>query len=621
MCGIVGHVVADDGVANSSAVSEALARLRHRGPDGARTLELGQASLGHARLSIIDIEGSIQPWQDESARFTLVFNGEIYNYLELRTQLEREGCIFRSHGDTEVLMHMYVKYRERCLTQLNGMFAFAVWDRLERSLFLARDRLGKKPVYYAAIDRDLVFSSEIPAILKFPNLDHDLDMAAVRDYFAYQFIDAPRTIYKGIRKLPAAHYLVYKAGKTSLHCYWRAPLPALDVCGLEKTPSVAADLRNLLEDSVRIRLRSDVPLGAFLSGGIDSAIIVGLMAKSGVSANTFTVGFDDNTYDESEKSAETAKLFHTNHHQTSIDMESMLNMDSYIQAFGEPFADVSAVPTWHMCEYARQHVTVALSGDGGDEVFGGYRRYHARRIVAVLLRLPAVLRKRVLYRLAEWLPVTDSYYASSIAKQVAMVAHMTKRFDETPTDLLPQIFTLSERNGLLTDRVPDGSADHIHALGVQDVDAVTQMLLADIHSYLCEDILTKVDRMSMAHSLEIRSPLLDYRVVEFACRLPLAFKIRGGIQKYILREAFRDMLPASVLERKKHGFAVPISRWLRGMLRPMFESVLEDSIFPYFLNKNEIRRLWTEHLRGKMDHGMQLWTIFVFLYWYRSVER
>lgn len=614
MCGIVGHIVAPGGSPDSEAVSTAIGRLGHRGPDGSNITHFTQACLGHTRLSIIDIKHSVQPWQSEDKRYTMTFGGEIYNYVELRADLEKCGYRFRSSGDTEVLMNMFVHYGEKCLERINGMYAFAVWDETERSLFIGRDRIGKKPLYYATFDRGIAFASEIPALRAFTGVDHEIDLEAAHDFFAYQFINDSKSIYRGIRKLRPAHYLTYKTNKLTTNRYWSPPHP---VSATRQVADLGGELVGLIDDAVRLRLRSDVPLGAFLSGGIDSSIIVATMKRLGADVETFTLGFSEKSFDERAQADQLAKCFDTKHRSQTMEMSLPAIIDQYVNALGESYADPSALPTWYLCKYAREHVTVALSGDGGDELFAGYRRYQARKYVSILATLPAWVRRNLVHRATDWLPDTDAYYGISISKKLKLLAHMLRRFEESPHDLLPQTYTVTERRQLFShDAVLSPAVDHIARFGLERLDPVSQMTLTDIQTYLSEDILFKIDRMSMAHSLEVRAPLLDYRIVEFACRLPMRFKINGSCQKHILRETYRSLLPDGVVARPKHGFAVPVGRWFRNELKGIFESVVLDATSPEFLNRDEIHRLWRDHLTERVDNGLKLWGLFMFYGWY-----
>jgi asparagine synthase (glutamine-hydrolysing) len=619
MCGIVGHVVPTGEVPNIAAVIAATRRLEHRGPDGEGIAKYDTACFGHRRLGIIDLAESNQPWLSDDKRYTLVFNGEIYNYLELRKDLERLGYRFRSNGDTEVLLNSYIHYGEGCLNKFNGMFAFAIWDDHEKKLFLARDRLGKKPLYYAPIEAGISFASEISALLTFKGIDTSLDLESVHDYFAYQFIGGSQSIYRYIRKLLPGHYLIYSMGHINIHRYWKPPT---SVHTKRTLLDLEEELIMLLDDAVRLRLRSDVPLGAFLSGGLDSSVIVATMRRLGADIKSFTVGFDEASYDERESARATASYFATEHHEQVMEMRFQPIMERWLASFGEPFGDPSALPTWYLSQHARDSVTVALSGDGGDELFAGYRRYQAGQFLKRFTSLPSWIRKKLVYRFIKALPEGVGYYGESSIKKAKQFIRMASRLEESPNDLLPQTFSLYEREKLFNaDVIRPYGHDHIQEYELAGFDLVSQLMLTDIQTSLAEDILTKVDRMSMAHSLEVRSPFLDYRVVEFACRLPLHYKIRSGTQKYIVQSAYRNMLPRFVRKRQKHGFAVPVSKWFCKELKPLFESVVFDKACPDFLDKNEISRLWLEHQQGYVDNGFKLWSIFIFYLWHEKNKR
>jgi asparagine synthase (glutamine-hydrolysing) len=613
VCGIVGHVVPAGGQLDSRAVRTALQRLAHRGPNDSGLKQTDTACLGHRRLSIIDLAGSPQPWSSEDGRYTIVFNGEIYNYLELRAELESAGFHFRTRGDTEVLLAMYIHHGEHCLGKLNGMFAFAVWDNIERRLFVARDRVGKKPLFYALFDGGIAFASEIEPLLAFTGIGRELDTTAIHDFFAYQYIPTPRTIYRAIRKLSAAHFLRYQEGQLEIARYWAPPLPTAQTTA----PAMLQDeLRSLLEDAVKLRLRSDVPLGAFLSGGLDSSIIVGLMTRLGFGVDSFHVGFDDASYDESAHARTAAQHFATRHHSLTLPLDQLAVLDATLLHFGEPFADPSAIPTWHLCRYTRQAVTVALSGDGADELFAGYRRYYARRFVSHYLRFPHRLREVISALVLRRLPEHDGYYANNPAKKLRLFVQLAERIAVAPNDLLAQTFSADERRALLTDEITVHSNDQLSDLNLGRLDEVSRMILADILVYLPDDILVKVDRMSMAHALEVRNPFLDHRVVEFACRLPLSLKLKGATQKHILRQAFSDLLPPSLLKRHKHGFAVPLGHWFKTSLADSFKQAVLDATATKWIRRDAVLDLWREHSTGRVDHGFKLWSLFVFHRWY-----
>jgi len=615
MCGIIGHIVETGDKPDISAVNKGLSLLAHRGPDGKGIENFANASLGHRRLSIIDLEHSHQPWRSDDGRYAIVFNGEIYNYLELRDELKKSGFQFTSHGDTEVLLNLFIHLGIACLDKLNGMYAFAIWDNEERTLFAARDRLGKKPLYYSNTRAGFIFASELSALHAFSFLDTQIDLKSVHNFFSHQYIGKNRTIYQGVNKLSPGHYLIFRKSSIRIEKYWSPPRPKETQ---RSTKDLGEQLVTLVADAVKIRQRSDVPLGAFLSGGVDSAIVVANMANS-ATLNTFTVGFSQSSFDESSEARKTADFYHTNHRASIVDMDVTSNLGQCLNAFGEPFADPSAIPTWYLCEHTKRYVTVALSGDGVDEIFGGYKRYFARQWVERLRFIPPVLRITLLERLSKLIPERDTYYADNNLKKIKLFIHLMRRLEESPRDPLTQVFSRSERERLFVDGpVVCDSEDYITALNLTDVDYLSQMFLVDTQNYLPDDILTKVDRISMQHALEVRSPFLDYRIVEFASSLPAHLKINRGIQKFLLKEAFRDTIPKAVLQRKKHGFAVPVGYWFKNILKAEFESVVFDSDFPDMINKREILNLWSEHQKGYVDYGLKLWTIFSFFYWYRT---
>lgn len=615
MCGIIGHIVDPGKTPDIAAINTGLELLTHRGPDGKGIENFPGASLGHRRLSIIDIDHSHQPWRTDDGRFAIVFNGEIYNYLELKENLKKDGFRFRSNGDTEVLLNMFIRFGVSCLEKLNGMYAFAIWDNDKKSLFAARDRLGKKPLYYSNTNKGFVFASELTALRAFSFLDTRIDTESVHNYFSYQYIGNNRTIYRGIKKLCPGHYLIFQESQEQIRRYWSLHPPEQTE---QSTQFLSEQLVSLVADAVKIRQRSDVPLGAFLSGGIDSSIVVASMTNS-AQIDTFTVGFNQSSFDESSEAKETADFFGTNHHQSIAEMDVTSILGKCLGAFGEPFADPSAIPTWYLCEHAKKYVTVALSGDGVDEIFGGYKRYLARQWVERLKIAPRAIKITLLERLSKLVPERDTYYANNNVKKLKLFIHLMRRLEESPGDPLAQVFSRSERERLFQNGpVRCFSENHISNMGLMDVDKLSQMLLVDTQIYLPDDILTKVDRISMQHSLEVRSPFLDYRIVEFANRLPNHFKINRGVQKFLLKEGFRNTIPKAVLQRKKHGFAVPVGNWFKNKLRSDFESVVFDSDFPDLINKHEVLQLWSDHQKGNVDYGLKLWTIYSFFYWYRT---
>ena len=615
MCGILGHIVFDGGSANTEAVISGLKKINHRGPDDNKFVSYPGVCLGHCRLSIIDIEGSHQPWLSADGRYTIIFNGEIYNFVELRQELEELGHIFKTTGDTEVLLTAFIQYGYDCLHKLNGMFAFAIWDKTEKKLFLARDRLGKKPLYYSLNKNSITFSSELSGLSGFREIDRTLNHRAVNDYFSHQYIGREDSIYTGIKKLRAGHFLICSKNNLSTKKYWSVPKPSK--CS-SKPDEISDELNVLLEDSVKLRLRSDVPLGAFLSGGLDSSIIVSLLKKLGANAESFTIGFEDSTYDETIDAKNAAEYFNTNHHSEYLDNNLVEVIDSSLKAFCEPFSDPSSIPTWMLCKYTRQHVTVALSGDGADELFCGYNRYYARKWADIVSYCPKVITNLIIEKFMEKLEEGEGYYSSSMVKKLKLFSHMLKRINETPEDPLAQTFTLSERKKILNqDLISSARFDFINEFDIYDVDKIAQMMISDLNVYLPDDILVKVDRMSMSHSLEVRSPFLDHRVVEYVSQLPSELKMKGNIQKYLLKRSFRDKIPEFILKKSKHGFSVPLNKWFRTELKTLFEATVFEEPRPDFINVDEVKRLWTIEQSGNKGNSFKLWSIFVFCHWHK----
>lgn len=616
MCGIAGHVTFTGYRPNRIGVEQAIDKLYYRGPDEAGVSEYKNACFGHRRLRIIDLARGKQPWHSSDNRYCLIFNGEIYNYIELRKRLVKLGWSFISNCDTEVLLAMFIHYGPDCLEFLNGMFAFAVWDEQKKTAFIARDRLGKKPLYYTVDEKCLTFASELPALLPLVNQYPDINLSAVHDFFAYQFIPGETTIYKNVYKLLPGHHLTFSDEGPKINCYWTPPHPEN---GLINEAKASEHLADLVDDSVRLRMHSDVPVGLFLSGGLDSSIILDSMSRLGTTINTFTVGFGEKTFDERNTARIVAKRYQTQHYESLLDIEPENLILNCINKIGEPFADPSALPTLLLCRQTSKHVTVALTGDGADEIFGGYQRYRALGLLPFYQRIPTSIRQYIFEPLIEFLPDTTAYYGASTIKKLKLFLNMTRRLYEAPHDLLPQAFTLNERLRLLDPELIDiRSADHISQFNLSGLDSLTQMMITDLMTYLSEDILYKTDRMSMAHSLEVRAPFLDYRVVEFASKLPSRLKLNHGRPKYILQRSFRHRLSEHTLGRRKHGFAVPIGKWLLDSLRPLFEGMVLDTKCPNYLNRNEILRIWKQHLNHKNDHGFKLWSILIFFIWHAN---
>jgi len=635
MCGIAGAVWND---ANKAVEPITLQRmidvLRHRGPDdeGTYTTDLRQrgdrpplpgVALGHRRLSIIDLAGGRQPLANEDDSVWVVFNGEVYNFRDLRRRLEDAGHRFRTRSDTEVLVHLYEDEGPEFVAQINGMFALALWDDRRKQLVLARDRLGQKPLVYR-LERDrLLFASELKGILQVPGVPREIDPQALDEYMTYQYVPHPRTILRGIAKLPPGHCAVYRDGRLDVRPYWQPDFNAEDNRPAEQ---YAAELRTLLRSSVETRLQSEVPLGAFLSGGVDSTIIVGLMAQlADKPVRTFSIGFPVKDFDETSYARLAAKQFGTIHEEFQVRPDAMEILPRLVWHYDEPFADSSAVPTWYVSQLTRQHVTVALSGDGGDELFAGYARYLALWLSEGFDRLPRMLQR---------IGAGDYWQRLHSGTRQKSPMRRWKRFVEM-LDLPPArrylewiaIFGQSRRDALYSDEFAaalpgDDPLEFLTAaLARADRrDAITAFSLADLTTYLPCDLMTKVDIASMAHGLECRQPFLDYRVVELAARMPSRLKFRRGRGKRILHEAFGDLLPEPIRRRPKMGFGVPLDHWFRHELRDFTREILFDkkTLERGYFRPQAVVQLWDEHQQGRFNHGYRLWSLLILELWQRE---
>lgn len=617
MCGIAGFV--SRRVREGAKVLQKMNQtMIHRGPDEEGIYVNGTYGLGMRRLSIIDLSGGSQPVWNEDHTVGIVFNGEIYNFRELREQLEKKGHRFSSRSDTEVIVHLYEEEGIQSLERLNGMFAFALYDQKEDKLFLARDRMGEKPLHYYFYNGDFVFASEIKSILAFPEITTRLSLEALNLYLTYEYVPAPHTIYENIFKLEPAHYLLLKKGELEIRPYW-SPSFHHD----EKTPSVGEvveKLRHHLERSVRMRTVSDVPLGAFLSGGIDSSLITAFLTRSSSQrVKTFNIAFDEPSFDESHHSGEVARYLGTEHYEERLTSKSMLQiLPEIVQIMDEPFADASAVPIYLLSKFTRRQVTVALSGDGGDELFYGYPTYQAHQIAQWLPRWVAKPAKR----LANLLPVSDENisfdfkarrfttgleYEPAVRNQIWLGSFEPGQ----KRDLFaPEVLsTLEKKDEFRILRQRWNQCDSLNELD--------RICYVDLRFYLQDDILFKEDRMSMAHSLEVRAPYLDHKLVEFVCSLEPGLKLRGLATKFILKEAAKGLLPDKIIHRSKKGLGIPVAKWIKSDLKEIFldrlskERISREGLF----NPKYIHRLLAEHLCGRRDHRKLLWTLFIFESW------
>ncbi len=629
VCGIAGiYNYANDEPISDSVLRQMTNVLAHRGPDDAGFYVSGRIGLGHRRLSIIDVAGGHQPIFNEDGTMAIVFNGEIYNYRELTTLVKSRGHKIQTQSDTETILHLYEEFGDACVEYLRGMFAFAIWDARERKLLLARDRVGKKPLYYADVDGCLLFGSELKSLLEHPRLarmSREMDVQAVADYFSYQFIPAPKTIFRQVRKLRAGHLLAVTPNGARERQYWDIDFSQTESRSEEEWCELLLDEFRTAVDG---RLISEVPLGAFLSSGVDSSAVVAMMNRiSEHSVVTATVGFSEEKYSEALDARSFAKSLDADHHDCIVTPDAVGIIEKLAWHYDEPFADASAIPTFYVAQAAREFVTVALSGDGGDESFAGYRRYafdamenRVRSFVPAGLRRPLFGALADVYPKADWLP--RPLRAKATLRNLSL---------DPALGYFNSVYgaTANERDGLLSREVQtqlqgydpfDLFAEHYHRANTTDPLARAQYV--DIKTYLTDDILTKVDRASMAVSLEVRCPLLDHRLMELAARIPSGFKLRGREGKYIFKRAMTPLLPPEVLARRKQGFVVPLAEWLRGDLRELAESALFDSAAnDGWLERQAVAKLWQQHQSGWRDTSRPLWAMLMFRMWQRTFAR
>ncbi len=617
MCGIFGFTrlgMRDNKV--NAVLAHMSELLVHRGPDGEGSYVDERIALGHRRLSIIDLESGAQPMQDWRKRYTITFNGEIYNFLQLRERFLKEGFRFQTRSDTEVILAAYEKYGEHCVEHFQGMFAFALWDKLANKLFLARDRVGKKPLYYFH-DRDrFVFASEIKAILVMENIPREIDMEALNFYLTYGYIPAPMTIFKHIRKIHEASVLSYHDKDVVEKAYWKLPDPANIEDQSEE--EYLAQLDSILADAVSSRMISDVPLGAFLSGGIDSSAVVSMMARSGKSfISTFTIDFAEKTFSELEDAKKVAAHCRTQHQVLEVKTDAVNVLPKLAWHFDEPFADSSAIPTYYVSKMAREHVTVILSGDGGDELFAGYNSYQKRDEHSALLRLPAMMRRLVFGGIAGLLPMQ-----APMRNLLKYAAFASPEDGPDAFGLYPYIkddvLTLNFRKTAMQFNAVDIRRNI--RTKYQAADKLTKLQMIDLQLYLPGDILIKVDRMSMANSLETRAPLLDYRLIEFATRLPVRMKMRDGVSKYLLKKLLQQSVPNDILKKRKQGFAVPVNKWFRTDLNEYTKQILLDhrSRERGIVETKAAEKVLDHHAKGKRDYSEWIYLLLKLELWFQT---
>lgn len=622
MCGICGYIHLDRSKNASEDILKSMAStLSRRGPDDTGTYIKNNIALGHKRLSIIDLRTGHQPMSCSDGSMWAVYNGEIYNFKEMRSVLQARGHVFRTNSDTEVLLASYKEYGEDCLKHFNGMFAFAVWDSAKETLFLARDRFGKKPLYYACLDNQFIFASELKAVLKHPSVKKEIDLDGLKKYFSYEYIPAPYTIFKNIKKLEAASKISVRGYRqSSPEAYWDIDLNRKNQYTVIETKEKLFDL---FRESVRKRLISDVPLGVFLSGGIDSSSVVAMMSDlmKPKDIKTFSIGFKESGYDESEDSRLVASYFGTDHREEILDQSVMIEvLPEILDYMDEPFADSSIIPTYLVSRFTRKHVTVALGGDGGDELFAGYPSFKAHKLDYYLRIVPDFLKAKPLEITASLMPASKTKsYIQRFAKGLSFpesLRHQVWIGAFTPS-AQKELFSKSNSAGLLNKDVYNLTQKFFEK--ARTLDVLDRAAYIYMKMYMTDDILAKVDRASMANSLEVRAPFLDKDFVEFAFTIPSELKMRGFSQKWILKRAMEKKLPPEIFKKPKHGFAVPVARWLRadlkGLLLEAFDKkkIEREGIFDY----NYINSLIAQFLKND-DKGLtkEVWSLFMFELWH-----
>lgn len=637
MCGIVGITDSSGRPIDEAILRSMCAAIVHRGPDDdgyyvSTHVEEGSGShfqagsstgLGMRRLAIIDLATGKQPIHNEDQTVWVVLNGEIYNYPELRREMESKGHRFHTQSDTEAIVHAYEEYGCDVPKHLRGMFAFALWDVNKQRLLLARDRVGKKPLLYSVVGSKLIFASEFQAILRHPDVSREINFEALNHYLSFMCVPAPMTAFANIRKLEPGHLLIWQNGAIETSRYW-----ALDFSKKISISEEEAGERTveLLRDAVRVRLMSDVPLGAFLSGGIDSSAIVALMSElSTERVKTFSIGFEEEDFSEIEHARRIAQRFGTEHHEFVVKPDALEILPALVRHYGEPYADSSAIPTYYLSKMTREHVTVALTGDGGDECFAGYERYVAMRIAERYDNLPRILKERVLEPAIGALPAasaTRSPYGRVRRLLGVMGQERTQRYLTltcgVSEEIKAELYTREFRR-----RIAEASPlTYMQAWfsGNGELDIIDRLMMADTSNYLPNDLLVKVDIASMAVSLEARSPFLDHHVMEFAASLPAGYKLQGLTTKSLLKRALKGLLPDETLTRRKMGFGVPISHWFRGELKGFLKDTIlsERALRRGYFEPEAIRHLIKEHANGRRDYAPQLWTLLMLELWHRE---
>jgi asparagine synthase (glutamine-hydrolysing) len=626
MCGIAGFLTHQFEQLNEQHLIEMGNAIAHRGPDAHGEYIDSAVGLCHRRLSILDLSvAGNQPMFSASGDVVIVFNGEIYNFLDIKKDLEAQGIRFNTGTDTEVILHLYKQEGADCLEKLNGMFAFAIWDKRDNSLFIARDRIGKKPLYYLQHQGRFAFASEIKSLLTLPEIPKDIRLDALHDFFAYQYVPEPKSIFQHIHKLPPGHYMTLKDGNMDIRQYWDVSFAH---SSSESEQTLKTQLQDLAKQCTKRRMLSDVPLGAFLSGGVDSSSLVAMMANdSHTPVKTCTIAFDDEKYNEAEFAQAVATQYHTEHHEFLVSQNVADTLEHIVSFFDEPFADPSLVPTFFVSELARQAVTVAIAGDGGDEVFAGYEKYTTDDIENRLReKFPKWLRKGVFPSLAIIFSVSEAPLmrkAKSLFTSLSVSPEMG--FYITNSQMEDRQWEKLVKSNIKQE-LGDYHPSEITLAAYRKADGpdhLSKILYTDMKTYLPGGILVKVDRMSMANSLEVRAPFLDKEMLEFAATVPSHLKFKDGEKKHLLKEAFKECLPDDILYRKKMGFSVPLAQWFRQEIKDIANKYLIASPkgLPQFFNMSVVNEYWHQHQQGEADHGAILWTMLMFeMWWQRYVS-
>lgn len=619
MCGICGAY----GLLDKSLLERMCNKISHRGPDGWGHYIDTDIMLGMRRLNVIDLYTGNQPIYNEDKSIVIIYNGEIYNFHENRKSLEQSGHVFSTKTDTETIVHLYEEFGDNFVTKLRGMFAFALWDIKRKRLLLARDRIGIKPLYYYYKNGKLLFASEMKALLEYSGITKEINYNALHNYLTYMYVPAPDTIFDGIYKLKPGHLAVYEKDNLRLEKYWSGNIEYHNIPKNEY--EVAATLNELIEESIKMHLISDVPLGVFLSGGTDSGTVVAIMAEVAKERiKTFSVGFEDRVFNELENARLVANRYKTEHHEFIIKPPKMEDIENILCYFDEPFADSSAVPTYYISRYARGSVTVALSGDGGDEVFGGYGNYKVDKINSIYRKLPTFLEKKIMpFLLNELLSKCDCYLKNLQLKKIISMTKMSQEYGHIlwlscfDNDYKRKLYNKEELKDQL---IYDPIVKYLPFFIDNNTDFINKCMYVDIKTILPDCYLTKVDRMGMANSLEVRVPLLDHKLIEFALAMPSRYKLNNLKTKYLLKKVMNNRLPKKIIYGKKKGFSIPLARWLVEDFSGLVSKYLSKEIVKKrgYFNHEYITCLYNEHLSSKRDNSKLIWALLCFEIWYNK---